>query len=111
MTQRHPHADLIIAWANGATIQVLDPLTHRWMDLTSPSWKHSSKYRIKPTNVVRWLPVTQAPDKTVAVSWGASSKECAVAAGGVSGCELKAVLRIEINPDTLELVSATMEAP
>lgn len=54
MTERHKHADLIIAWANGATIQVYAlPSTHGtdipcWLDADAPSWRHDSEYRIKP---------------------------------------------------------------
>lgn len=110
MTRRHPHADLIIAWANGAVIQALDTITNHWEDVRTPGWSGSRRYRIKPTNVVRWLPVMQMPAKSVVVGWGVTSKDCAGSQTDAA-TELKAVLRIEINPDTLELVSATMEAP
>ena len=45
----HKHKDLIIAWANGAIIQVLVGKT--WFDAegNSPCWEASDKYRIKPT--------------------------------------------------------------
>jgi hypothetical protein len=58
--KHHVHADLIIAWANGAEIQYYDDGT--WVDIETPSWKHqgqwfdcnnptwdeNAKYRIKP---------------------------------------------------------------
>lgn len=45
--KRHVHADLIIAWANGAEIQVHD--TGEWLDVIgTPSWFTDSNYRIKP---------------------------------------------------------------
>ena len=110
MTQRHPHADLIIAWANGAEIQVYNEIEDKWSDAGTPLWRPLNTYRVKPTNVVRWLPVMQMPAKSVVVGWGVTSKDC-VGSQTDAATELKAVLRVEINPDTLELVSATMEAP
>jgi hypothetical protein len=51
--KRHVHADLIIAWANGAKIQYGAYLngTHElaWEDSDSPCWYHAHIYRIKPT--------------------------------------------------------------
>lgn len=110
MTQRHPHADLIIAWANGAQIQYRYSPNHTWEDVSDPRWTKDGEYRAKPTNVVRFLPVMQMPAKSVVVGWGVTSKEYAGSQTDAA-TELKAVLRIEINPDTLELVSATVEAP
>lgn len=53
MTQRHKHADLIIAWANGAKIQFRIPsagrLDNPWHDCPrSPEWHEKLEYRIKP---------------------------------------------------------------
>jgi len=57
---RHKHADLIIAWANGAKIQVKIPKDHfedcfrdrldwtGWMDTKQPEWNLNKEYRIKP---------------------------------------------------------------
>lgn len=47
MPTRHKHADLIIAWANGAIIQGRDT-TGKWITLSSPGWTASREYRIKP---------------------------------------------------------------
>lgn len=41
------HKDLIIAWANGAQIQVQDAQGW-WWDIGRPVWDVSSEYRIKP---------------------------------------------------------------
>ena len=41
-----PHRDLIIAWANGAEIQV--ELDGEWVDTPTPSWSINADYRIKP---------------------------------------------------------------
>ena len=45
---RHKHADLIIAWANGAKIQTYRLLPDEWIDTFSPAWVEDSRYRIKP---------------------------------------------------------------
>lgn len=46
MQNRHKHADLIIAWANGAEIE----WNHDsgWCTVTNPSWDTCTEYRIKP---------------------------------------------------------------
>jgi hypothetical protein len=44
----HPHAELIKAWADGATIQVKytdDP--QYWVDKDNPTWHPNDQYRIK----------------------------------------------------------------
>jgi len=44
---KHKHADLIIAWANGAPIQWKD--RHgQWEDMGEPLWSENHEYRIKP---------------------------------------------------------------
>ena len=49
---RHKHADLIIAWANGAEIEVYDELDKTWtlVHRNDPNWC-GDKYRIKPEKV------------------------------------------------------------
>ena len=49
MGQRHPHADVIIAWAEGKDVQVWDGLNNKWCDLTLKDPNFCGKsYRIKP---------------------------------------------------------------
>lgn len=48
MGERHKHADLIIAWANGEQIQYYDDLIERWIDIDKPNWLQNTEYRIKP---------------------------------------------------------------
>ncbi len=58
MSVRHKHCDLIIAWAEGAEIEVLQKDDHKWMKLTSPQWNIGSTYRIKPREPRRfWINV------------------------------------------------------
>ena len=49
MGQRHKHADVIIAWAEGEDVQVRDEGTKRWYDVVgSTPFFMGAKYRIKP---------------------------------------------------------------
>ena len=49
MKQRHKHADVIIAWAEGKDVQVWDYTTNKWGDIPgTPAWCEEWKYRIKP---------------------------------------------------------------
>lgn len=54
MGQRHKHADVIIAWANGETVQVRSRVTGEWVDLefTTPTL-NDEEYRIKPKVVIQ----------------------------------------------------------
>jgi hypothetical protein len=44
--QRRAHADLIIAWAEGAKIQVYDKWDKSWQNIGNPSWDPDHHYRI-----------------------------------------------------------------
>lgn len=44
----HKHKDLIIAWANGAEIEVRSNCTGEWSRAEMPSWFLHMEYRIKP---------------------------------------------------------------
>ena len=50
MGQRHKHADVIIAWAEGKDVQVWDKGDERWSDVRSriPVFNEDWEYRIKP---------------------------------------------------------------
>lgn len=45
---RHVHADCIIAWANGAEIEVFCPTNKYWIQAPAPTWSLKSDYRVKP---------------------------------------------------------------
>jgi len=47
MKQPHKHRDLIIAWANGADIQ-LKNINNIWVYVNTPAWENNIEYRIKP---------------------------------------------------------------
>lgn len=42
------HRDLIIAWANGATVQTWVESAGKWVDNFYPHWIETDEYRIKP---------------------------------------------------------------
>ena len=49
MGQRHKHADVIIAWAEGEDVQVWDRGPKRWCDVVKAiPFFMADKYRIKP---------------------------------------------------------------
>ena len=52
----HKHAELIIAWANGAEIEVLSQ--EDWYASGKPIWELDAVYRIKPTPVLVPVAVT-----------------------------------------------------
>lgn len=45
---KHKHYDIIVAWANGAKIEVKNPSNGSWWDATPPAWDLDYEYRIKP---------------------------------------------------------------
>lgn len=49
----HKHAELIKAWADGATIQWRNTYNPDWADITYPSWNTENwvEYRIKPKTI------------------------------------------------------------
>ena len=49
MGQRHKHADVIIAWAEGKDVQVWDHTINKWGDIPgTPTWREDREYRVKP---------------------------------------------------------------
>jgi hypothetical protein len=48
MDKPHPHKDLIIAWANGATIQYYHGPDWRDVYQNAPTWCEAEEYRVKP---------------------------------------------------------------
>jgi hypothetical protein len=49
---KHKHAELIIAWANGAEIEVRSDDRDTWADIKEPRWFKCLQYRIKPQPVI-----------------------------------------------------------
>jgi phage terminase large subunit-like protein len=76
MSNRHKHADLIHAWAEGAEIQGRANDDCNWIDLhpTRLTWADNVEYRIKPEkkpDVVRYVVMMGQDDREVIVSTAA----------------------------------------
>jgi len=48
MNKRHNHADVIIAWANGAEIERKNACGEWEPEVYTPTWENWREYRIKP---------------------------------------------------------------
>ena len=110
MTKPHKHAEVIKAWADGAQIQFRLVPDDEWEDIHDPTWVSDVEYRVKPANVVRFAGVARGPNGSHQIFQGVTSRECATKWSAYGYC-LTGILRIELDPDTGELVSATMEKP
>lgn len=110
-----PHADLIRAALYGKTVQWDSDGNGRWQTYTTPQEAIRSmliylnhKYRLKPEPAVRWLPVWAGGH----VGDDFDSKEqLATEAWKYEYQPGYKVLRLELDPDTLEVISAKTEAP
>lgn len=49
MSNKHPHHDMIVAWA-ADTSRVVQcwQTTQEWLDIEQPNWNREGKYRFKP---------------------------------------------------------------
>jgi len=47
MKTPHKHAEIIKAWADGAEIEMYEPLSGQYKFVKSPQWHESNIYRIK----------------------------------------------------------------
>ena len=45
---KHIHYETIMAWANGAEVEMYDLYRDTWHSVDSPSWFESVRYRVKP---------------------------------------------------------------
>lgn len=62
---KHKHYDMIVAWAEGKTVQNFNDRRMCWEDLTGdPYWIDSFQYRIKPE------PKPDVPQYFCVDSWG-----------------------------------------
>ena len=51
MTKVHKHKDVIIAWANGETIQFWSGDRYGWLDVLEPNFNSDTKFRVKPKTI------------------------------------------------------------
>lgn len=118
-----PHADLIRAVLDGKVVQRKhkDSSTPKWDDFDTPvqsigtliAGERAFEYRLKPSTVVRWLPVSKGGMFGGQHTTGIGPAQCtkAKAASFPWHVAVDRVLRIELDPDTLEVISAKTEAP
>lgn len=66
----HKHAEVIKAWADGATIQVFssDILDNEWIDCPNPGWSFSCFYRVKKAAKMKWFRVSLLENGTLTVN-------------------------------------------
>lgn len=62
-TTRRVHADLIIAWAEGAQIQFYDENLKQWANTSSPNWEPTTEYRLAPVICLCNSIVIPTPEK------------------------------------------------
>ena len=48
----HKHAEVIKAWADGAEIEFLSLSERTWEKASTPTWKDTTEYRVKPPEVL-----------------------------------------------------------
>lgn len=48
VNKAHRHHDVIVAWANGATIECRDYPNTEWEHCAKPTWHELGEYRVKP---------------------------------------------------------------
>ena len=63
----HKHKDVIIAWANGAEIQVFCDVKNSWIDNLLPEFQPSYLYRVRPREFKEgaWYPILIGGDYEV----------------------------------------------
>jgi hypothetical protein len=109
ISKPHPHAAVIKAWADGAKVQIR--VQGSWVDaninevIGDCMWHLT--VRVKPENEVRFIPVIKTPAQGMVLQVAKRSHKEAVDAHQCNS-GLVGVLRIEINPETMQLVSATL---
>ena len=63
MMERHKHAELIKAWADGAEIECRQGSSTTWVTVESPTWSIHGTYRIKTEpkpDIVEWHNVVRS---------------------------------------------------
>jgi hypothetical protein len=118
-----PHAEQIIAAAQGKRIQQRGKAGGgKWVDLSQDEglrypviYPEHYEYRVKPESVVRWLAVMHDAESVGGVyvkdaAWKEREGLERYLSGVNASCHPK-ILRLELDPDTLAVISATTEAP
>lgn len=107
----HKYAKLIADWALGATIEVLRDGGWHQLDgpggENQPAWIESMQYRVKPQNLVFYAALVTNGDDM----WLEMPCESRAEALGEADDAVQKVIRIELDKDTFEVVSAEATKP
>ena len=99
MTTSHVYAALIKLWADGVEIECFSLHSDKWMAVPNPRWEADTQYRIKPEPVSNKVTFRSLhPNGDMGAPY--------IGLTSIHTAGYKKALRIEINPTTLELVSA-----
>ena len=92
MTTKHKHYDVIIAFAEGKTVQV-EVQKGKWEDCLRPNFMEGLNYRVKPESNTVFCRVARTSNGLVLVS-------------GVRGCEIEDVKGAYIrSPDFVDWIT------
>ncbi len=108
---RHPHADVIQRWLEdtGLPIQSRKDESEPWRIVRDPSWYPTNQYRVAEPNTVRYGGVFLYKGGQIDIDDFCGDRNAV--ADGINNSRRVKIIRIEIDPNTLELVSATLEGP
>ncbi|HET8685812.1 MAG TPA: hypothetical protein VFM18_04015 [Methanosarcina sp.] len=106
-SNRHPHYDLIVAWASdpkNVKIQVKSPYTGVWTCVPNPSWIEEYEYRIKPKakKVKVWNWVYSKGEGNFFVTDVKYTEE---EIKKIETCHIKAVERVQASEEEIEVDS------
>lgn len=57
MTTPRKHSNIIKAWADGHDIQYYAEDIKDWIDIKDPGFYDGTKYRVKPKEIVKYMPI------------------------------------------------------
>lgn len=114
------HADLIRAVLDGKVVQHTVSSVDDWTDLLPQeamrllTAQPGYRYRLKPDSVVHWCPVWKATANNVCFTGPAYAFQTAAACASEYHDNLPrnpdAILRLELDPETLAVISAVTES-
>lgn len=106
MKTPHKHAEVIKAWADGATIQSRRHFDGEWQDIhgNEPKWIFQFEYRVKPNTLARYIATMPDVYGTICVS-GAHAELISIQE--VWGDKVSTVVKLEFCADTGAFISCT----
>jgi hypothetical protein len=104
------HKEIIEAWLQGADVEYLEDLDYTWYDVSHPAFCEQAQYRIKPTNIKKYIIVGFDGDEShhTCGVWGSKIKTCS--ANEVTEMkrynQQRTLIELEINPSNGKVVAA-----